>query len=602
MSSDSKADVNRKQNDQQKAEDAMAEFSKAKQTINYEEVFVKKTLDGDEYDVLYHKQPVELGFRTDYYAPFKPSTEINDGIRYDRDVAVPISGGRTIYIDVYRPEHQLWNLPVIMMYTPYGKRHWHGKSETPGLHQAMGVPRGTISDRAAFEGADAGFWCQQGYCVVNVDATGTGYSTGDNSFMTAQGGKDGAEVVDWIGVQKWCNGNVGMAGNSGLAMVQWMIAAEKPEHLTCIAPWEGTSDLYRENICMGGIPSPAFAELIWYDFRGPGLQEDPSYMLKMHPLMNSYWNDKAIKLENIRIPAYVCAGYSHFHLRGSMEGFRRIKSRSKWLRMHRDFEWPDFNRPENIQDLKLFFDRYLKNMNNGWEMTPKVRLDVMDAYDFDFRTNRPEADFPIPRTQYTKYHLDASDMKLTTEPVANEASVSYDSEKEEVAFDITFDEDTELSGNFVLRTWISSETDDADVFCLVQKLGIDKQLLSTHVFGVADPGAQGRLRASRRELDKTKSLPHLPQYTFTTEEKLIPGEPVAMDIEIWPHARIWHKGETLHVVIAGRPIRDPSWFLPTMVESINKGKHTVHTGGKYDSYLLAPLVPPKYKCGDYEVR
>jgi predicted acyl esterase len=28
-------------------------------------------------------------------------------------------------------------------------------------------------------------------------------------------------------------------------------------------------------------------------------------------------------------------------------------------------------------------------------------------------------------------------------------------------------------------------------------------------------------------------------------------------------------------------------------ESVNRGRHTIHTGGKYDSHLLVPIVPPK---------
>lgn len=137
---------------------------------------------------------------------------------------------------------------------------------------------------------------------------------------------------------------------------------------------------------------------------------------------------------------------------------------------------------------------------------------------------------------------------------------------------------------------------------LVQKQNAKGEFVPTTVFGSPDPGAKGQLRASRRELDPEKSLEHLPQYTFAHEQKLTPGEPTELSIEIWPHARIWHKGEKVHVVVAGRPIRDPSWFLPTMVESINQGAHTIHTGGRYDTYLLAPVVPPKYKSGDFEVR
>ena len=33
-----------------------------------------------------------------------------------------------------------------------------------------------------------------------------------------------------------------------------------------------------------------------------------------------------------------------------------------------------------------------------------------------------------------------------------------------------------------------------------------------------------------------------------------------------------------------------------------EGKHVIHTGGEYGSYLQIPFIPPKYKSGDYEYR
>jgi predicted acyl esterase len=56
----------------------------------------------------------------------------------------------------------------------------------------------------------------------------------------------------------WCNGSVALVGNSWLAMAQWLIAAEKPPHLKCIAPFEGASDFYRETLARGGVPYRPF--------------------------------------------------------------------------------------------------------------------------------------------------------------------------------------------------------------------------------------------------------------------------------------------------------------------------------------------------------
>ena len=85
------------------------------------------------------------------------------------------------------------------------------------------------------------------------------------------------------------------------------------------------------------------------------------------------------------------------------------------------------------------------------------------------------------------------------------------------------------------------------------------------------------------------------------EEKLKPGEIVPVDIAFYPHCRIWHKGQQLRLQIAGHYIRE-GWFEPFSWDTDNKGNHVVHTGGKHDSFLQVPTVPPKYRAGDYVYR
>ena len=87
-----------------------------------------------------------------------------------------------------------------------------------------------------------------------MDVRGAGHSEGDVHMFTHQDSEDGYDFIEWVSQQPWCNGKVGMSGNSGVAMHQYRIAAYQPPHLTCIAPWEGTGDLYREWFMEGGIP------------------------------------------------------------------------------------------------------------------------------------------------------------------------------------------------------------------------------------------------------------------------------------------------------------------------------------------------------------
>jgi putative CocE/NonD family hydrolase len=71
--------------------------------------------------------------------------------------------------------------------------------------------------------------------------------------MGTQEAEDGYDVVEAIAKMGWCNGNVGLAGNSLLAIVQWFIAQLQPPSLKAIAPWGGCGDLHREQFVRGGI-------------------------------------------------------------------------------------------------------------------------------------------------------------------------------------------------------------------------------------------------------------------------------------------------------------------------------------------------------------
>lgn len=579
------------------------------------QVFSKKEVfNGKEIEVFYRKarEPVDPPEDLDlakleglaatghgFCAKFNQRTYKNeDGIICEQDVPVKLRDGTIIYTDIYRPEGET-NIPCIVSWSYYGKRPGDGMSEW----QVMGVPPGTISKMSKFESPDPGYWCRHGYAVANVDPRGVGHSEGDINLFGTQDAIDGYDFIEWVAQQHWCNGRVGMGGNSCVAMTQFRIAAQQPPHLVCIAPWEGTTDIYRESIYEGGVPALAFNEFIVSSLTGPGLVEDLVEMGRRYPFMNEYWEDKIPDFSKIRIPVYAAACWQHFHLRGTINAFRKIRSTKKWLRIHREQEWPDAYNPANLEDLRRFFDRYLKNINNGWEMTPRYRIDVMDAYDCDYQINRPENEFPLARTIYKKLYIDAENYALRDEPVKNESKVSYDANEGVVNFDYQFDEETEITGYMKLRLWVEADGhDDMDLFINIQKTDEDGNFIPTYILGEPHPGAWGKLRVSRRELDEKLSTHYEPVLSGKSEKKLKPGEIVPVDIAIVPHSRIWHKGQKLRVQVAGRYIRDEGWFEPLQWETDNKGRHIIHSGGKYDSYLQVPIIPPRYQAGSYIYR
>ncbi len=515
-----------------------------------------------------------------------------------QDMEVPLRDGTKIYADIFCPKGA-GPLPVIVSWSPFGKRPGDGFDEW----QLMGVPPGTVSKSSKFESADPEYWCRHGYVIANVDPRGIGHSEGDAVFMGTQEGRDGYDFIEWCAQQDFCNGRVAMFGNSGVGMVQLRVAAEVPPHLVCIAPWEATGDLYRESMREGGIRGE-YAESVIGTVAGDGYIEDPLKMADEYPEWNAYWQDKVPKFANVRIPTYYTSCWNHFHNMGSWEGFRKIRSRKKWMRAHREFEWPDTYNNANIEDLRKFFDRYLKDIRNGWEFTPKIRLEVMDAFAYDFQTNRPENEFPLARTQYTKLYLNSENGSLNFEAPAAVAKASFDGKTELLTYDIRFEEDTEITGYMSLHLNVSVDGyDDGDLFFTVKKMGQDGETeIPIHVLGEEHPGAWSKLRLSWRAVSEKLSTKFKPEQSFEKQEKLQPGEIVPIDVAFIPYSRIWHKGETLRLQIAGRYIRDESWFERLVWQTDNQGIINIHTGGEYESWLKVPVIPPRWQSGDYIYR
>lgn len=551
-------------------------------------------------------------------------------ILLERNVPVKLRDGVTIYADVFRPVGGD-KCPALLVWSPYGKEI--GGQMLDDVPMRAGVPLNATSGLEKFEGPDPAYWVAQGYAVVNVDKRGAYMSEGNLLYWGHDDALDGCDVIEWIASRDWCTGKVGMSGNSWLTVSQWFIAAEKPAHLAAIAPWEGFCDHYRESGTRGGIPTPEFPEMIAETFSSAhGMLEDQPRMIVEKTFMCDYWQDKAARVENIEIPAYVVASYTNsVHTHGTFAGYRRMASKEKWLRVHNTQEWFDYYTPENVEDLRRFFDHYLKGIDNGWEQTPKVRLSVLNPGGKDV-VGRAENEFPLARTEYHKLYLSATDNLLSeTLPEKADSSVYQSaSDQHQVTFRYRMTQPTEITGYMKLHLWVSAlDHHDMDLSVRIEKLSKEgKPLLDLTGNRIA---ATGMLRVSMRQLDASKSTEAEPYYTFTTEQKLKPGEIVPVEIEIWPIGLLFDENEILQLTVGayhpekalipfgsarisipkegftyqpGQPVEmltigghaeecaDPQAVV-TSPATHNVGRHCIYTGGKYDSYLYVPVVPAK---------
>lgn len=559
--------------------------------------------------------------RTGILTPFEPGTRtLEAGFQiapqfrplpvdmvFDKDVAMQLRDGTTIHVDVFRPVGTE-PVPVIVAWSPYGKAQGTSLS-VMGVFGLVGLPNSSVSGLEKFEAPDPAYWVEHGYAICNVDIRGVVDSEGDSVLWDRQEGRDAYDVIEWLAEQEWCDGKVGMSGTSYLAVSQWFTAAEQPPHLVAINPWEGVSDVYRDLVMRGGMPDTGFAQQLQDgSFFGRNRKEDILAEVDAHPLMTDLWEQKIPDFDRITVPAYVVASYSNtLHTAGTFRAWRRMASTEKWLRIHNGQEWPDYYDQANVEDLRRFFDHFLKGVDNGWDSTPPVRYSVLDLEGGD-EVAVPAESFPPADVTSTKYFLDARTRTLTTTApeTAIEASYAVAANPNAVSFLTRFDEETVLVGYPKAHLFVETrDADDMDLFVLVQKLdrwGTPLQAFtvpnqSAMAHDLTDHGAtilrykgsDGRLRVSARHLDEHLTTDDVPAHTFDRVEKLTPGEVAEIEIDLFPVGLRFHAGEQLRFIVSSRNLLGT--LMPAIREYVgdNAGTHVVHTGGDHASYLQLPV-------------
>ncbi|HXQ53845.1 MAG TPA: CocE/NonD family hydrolase [Stellaceae bacterium] len=516
---------------------------------------------------------------------------------FERDVPVRMRDGAHLMANVFRAPGAA-RTPALMSVTPYGKDKLPDRIGMTIMRLA-GVRFGRIetSRYTGFEAPDPVYWVRNGYAVVQADVRGMHKSEGNAGVLTDQDAEDYYDLIEWAAAQEWCDGGVALSGVSYLAMSQWRVAALKPPHLKAIIPWEGVSDLYREFAFHGGIPETGFIPIWWKNrmVRGRNRRfpfaDDFLENVARHPLDDEYWAGNRAALERIEVPALVCASWSDqgLHTRGSIEGFSRIASPQKWLYTHGRRKWEAYYSEDGQTTQKRFLDHFLKGADNGWPATPRVRLEVRSA--FGRHSVRSEDHWPPASTRLVKLFLECRTGRLQSSEASAEGSVSYDAASGRAVFAFPFERDTELTGEMALRLWVStSEGDDLDLFVVLRKFdAAGREVFFPGYNGFArDAVAKGWLRVSHRALDPAKSRPSRPWHTHARLDTLRPGEIVPIDIEILPSSTLFEAGTRLELSVQGRDGAKYPVFKHRA--SANRGAHTLHCGGRFDSHLLVPIA------------
>lgn len=531
-------------------------------------------------------------------------------IRMLKDVPVQLRDGITIYTDIYLPITDE-EVPVLIGWSPYGKSAGTAP-RYKNLFNMLGMGNQWNSGLTKFEAPDPAYWCANGYAVCNPDMRGIAHSEGDTTMIGSQEAQDGYDLIEWLADQPWCSGKTALTGTSYLAFSQWFIAAEQPPHLTCINPTEGLADGYRDLAFIGGIPDKNFIERLQINHVSAkgAKREDLIKEMTTFPLANApLWEDKVADPSKITVPAFVIASYSNtLHTMGTFRSWRLLGSDEKWLRIHDRQEWPYYYDESNTEELRRFFDYYLLDIDNGWTDTSTVRYSLLD-FQGGNQTDIASETFPPIASQNKRYYLNGKFRSLEEIPLSEDTPVQYavSNLPGRSSFQMTFLEETHFVGYPKAKLFMEVDGyDDMDVFVWVQKLDKFGNVLSEFVVpnqgaalqdftqegasALRYKGAWGRLRASKRLLDKQVATDEIPAYRFDSVEKLKKGQIVELDIVLSPIGLSYKSGETLRVVISTKD--ELGSVMPGTLGCTpdNKGTHIIHTGGEYASYLQLPLM------------
>jgi predicted acyl esterase len=564
---------------------------------------------------------------------------------FEKDVAVPVGDGNVLRANVFRPESE-GRFPVVMAQGIYGKDVHFEDAFKPQWQKLVKLYPGLCEDGSTgrylrWETVDPERWVPDGYVVVQVDARGSGKSPGYLDPYSPREIQDYYDAIEWAASQPWSNGNVGLIGVSYYAITQWLVAALQPPHLKAIVPWEGACDHYRDWSRHGGMLS-GFAAAWWprqvlvnqhgsgaspYRDRDDGERttgapiddallvgnrSDYPDDLVRHALDDQWHRQRTPDLSRVDVPVLSAGNWGGpgIHLRGNIEGFMRCASKEKWLSMHTGTHYESFYLPQYVAMQRRFFDRYLKDEDNGWDEEPRVQLSIRAPAVVENGPSRSpegegtfvrriEKEFPLARTVYTRLYLNAHDKSLGPDNAEVQSTLTYEAVSDGVSFTTApFEQDTEITGFVSLRLWVASSTTDMDIFATLRAFDGEGREVIFDGAHEPTPVTRGWLRASHRDLDPALSTPERPYHSHRQSQKLSPGLMYRLDVELWPTSMVYPKGYRLVLNVQGRDFqiegtqgrilhddprdRDPAEF---------GGTHTIATGGPRESYLVLPVIP-----------
>lgn len=361
------------------------------------------------------------------------------GYTVDRDVGIPMRDGVRLSANVFRPTGAQ-GTPAVLIRLPYGKDD----------HPTMWA-RGK-------------YWARKGYACVIQDVRGKFGSEGDWVPFVNEAA-DGIDTLDWLAAQPWCDGSVGMAGESYHGYTQWAVAAAGHPALKCIAPGGTTPDPYLMAYRGGALHLPIAVWACVMEGRviGDPARYDPWHLplatmdaamglpsttcraILAHPARDAFWQalDTGRRFSEVRIPVLHWGGWYDVLLGGTLAGWSGMHAAAAEPRPRAEqclvigptdhaltpAAYGGGRAPEDspgawsFDRVQRFFDRWLRGEDEGENAAAPVSVFVMGAERW-----LEAAAWPLPETRFVDLYLHSDghgntasgDGRLSVSPPADE--------------------------------------------------------------------------------------------------------------------------------------------------------------------------------------
>jgi uncharacterized protein len=382
------------------------------------------------------------------------------------------------------------------------------------------------------------------------------------------------------------------------------VAALRPPHLDAIAPFQVTSDLYRDVAYPGGITNTGFGAF-WGGVDQPmasyeggvertaenadtGCAQSQASDLTaeafhnialeglQHPFDDAFWQarEPGANASNIDVPVFGCLTWQDDEVSSRSSSYlSELDPARTWVVASNGYHGMcEISAPQITDELVAFFNRFVKGEANGFDGTPHVRIwhettansagDDVPRWTTTFPSYssipvRPLALYfgsggelslapPKGETQPDRYAYPGPALGTEDGIVFGQHNLLWNGEEPpgaSVAFTTPLlTRDTEFFGSGSANIWLSSTAPDTDLQITLTEVRPDGQEVYV---------ARGWLRASHRALDPARSTVLAPYQTDQQADarSLVPGLPTYMRIQLWPFDYVFRKGSSIRLWI-----------------------------------------------------